>query len=196
MNEKKYTANLTGAWFLFYEIKQVAELIDQGLSEKEIKTKVLEENIFQHKKLSSAQRAFPTLYRRAKLLSKDLRGVLIEDSMENGRMINLYAIMEEDLLFKEFMLEIIKEKYKTNSLYLEKKDINSYFIEKQEQNERFSKYTEATLNKLRQVFLKILIDAGVLVDLNSGILNRMFFSTYLKKTLENNNAEYFVNIFE
>lgn len=196
MTEKKYSANLTGAWFLFYEIKQVIKLMEQNLSEKEIKSKIKEENLFQHKKISSLTRALPTVYRRAAALPDCLKKLILEESINNAKLINLYAIMEEDLLFKEFMLEMIKEKYITNNLFIERKDINSFFTEKAEQNQGFSKYTEATVNKLRQVYLRILMDAEVLKDLKTGELNRILLDPYLKGVFENNNGEEFVNIFK
>lgn len=195
MIEKKYSANLTGAWFLFYEIKQVVELINKGLSEKEIKSKVVDENLFQHKRISSVTRALPTVYRRANLLDAGLRRILLEDSIDNGKLINLYAIMEEDLLFKEFMIEIIGEKYSTNNLFLERKDINEFFTQKREQNEEFSKFKESTINKLRQVYLKILIDSGILTDLKNGELNRILIDPYLRDILIKNDGEYFIEIF-
>lgn len=121
MIRKEYSANLTGAWFLFYEIKQVARLINKGLPEKEIKKRIINENLFQHRKVSSVARVLPTIYRRANLLSDELRNMLIEEDATNGKLINLYAIIEEDLLFKEFMLEVISPKYDTNNLFIEKK---------------------------------------------------------------------------
>ena len=193
---KKYSANLTGAWFLFYEIKQVVKLMEQGLAEKEIKLKIKEENLFQHKKTSSVTRALPTVYRRASLLNEELKKIILEDSLDNGRLINLYAIMEEDLLFKEFMLEVIKEKYQSNNLFLERKDINSFFTEKAEQNIRFAKYTEGTTTKLKQVHLRILMDAEVLKNSKTGELNRIILDPYLKQVFEKNNGKEFINIFK
>lgn len=196
MTEKKYSANLTGAWFLLFELKQVARLIDQGLTEKEIKSRVIDENLFQHVKLSSVRRALPTVYRRASLLAEDLRKMLLDGLIANDKLINLYAIMEEDLLFKDFMIEVIGEKYKSNNLLLERKDINSFFIQKREQNQGFSNYKEPTLNKLRQVFQRILIDAEVLKDLKTGELNRIVIDPHLDRVLEDNNATDFINIFK
>lgn len=69
MDNKTYSANLTGAWFLFYEIKQIAKLIEAGLPVGDIKKKVLEENLFQHKSKSSIIRAYPSVLRRAELLN-------------------------------------------------------------------------------------------------------------------------------
>lgn len=58
MIEKKYSVNLTGTRFLFYEIKQVIQLMKNNLIEKEIKTKIKEENLFQYEKLASSREYF------------------------------------------------------------------------------------------------------------------------------------------
>lgn len=196
MTEKKYSSNLSGGRFLFYEIKQVIKLLNESLSEKEIKTKIKEENLFQYKKISSITRVLSTVHRRAAGLPDGLKKLILEDSLPNAKLINLYAIMEEDLLFKEFVLEVVKEKYKSNNLFIERKDINSFFTEKMEQNKSFSKYTEATINKLKQVHLRILMDAEVLKDLKTGELNRILLDPYLKSVFESNNGKDFVNIFK
>ena len=122
--------------------------------------------------------------------------MLIGEDSSIGRLINLYGIMEEDLLFKEFMLEVIKEKYNRNNLFIELKDINSFFDQKGEENEDFVKYKEGTKNKLRQVFLKILVEAGILKDQNSGKLNRIFLDPYLVEILKENKGQYFIDIFK
>lgn len=196
MVEKKYSANLTGAWFLFYEIKQVIKLMNEDLNEAEIKMKIIEENLFQHKKPASLIRALPTVYRRAKKLPDDLKNLILEDSISNAKLINLYAIMEEDLLFKEFVFEVVKEKYTSNNLFIERKDVNSFFTEKMEQNDNFAKYSEGTINKLKQVHLRILMEAELLKDTKTGELNRILLDPYLKQVFENNNANYFISIFK
>ena len=104
--------------------------------------------------------------------------------------------MEEDLLFKEFMMEVINEKYSTNNLFVELKDSNSFFTEKAEQNKAFAKYTDATIAKLKQVHLRILMDAEILKDTKTGKLNRILVDPYLKGVFENNGGKYFVDIFK
>lgn len=195
-NPKKYSANLTGAWFLFFEIKQVAKMINQGLNEKEIKSKVITDNVFQHKKESSVIRALPTVYRRAALLGDDLRKALIEEPPYSGKIINLFAIMKEDLLFEEFLIELIGHKYSTNTMFIEPKDINSFFTQKSEQNLGFSKYSTTTINKLRQVYLRILLEADILKDQKSGELNKMQFDPYIEELFKENHGQAFLNIFK
>ncbi|WP_010247745.1 DUF1819 family protein [Acetivibrio cellulolyticus] len=196
MDNKTYSANLTGAWFLFYEIKQIAKLIEAGLPVEDIKKKVFEENLFQHKTKSSIIRAYPSVLRRAKLLSTGLRKLLIESSVEDGKLINLYAISEDDLLFNEFLLEILKDKYESNHLLLEKRDVNMYFTHKAEQNEKVAAFTDATVNKLRQVYLRILTEVGILANPKSGELNRIFVEAGIRDAIVKNGGSSFVKIFE
>jgi hypothetical protein len=195
MDYKTYGANLTGAWFLFYEIKQVAKLLESGLSEAEIKEMIVGENLFQHKTRSSMTRVFPSVLRRAQILGSDLRKQLIDGTIEDGKLINLYSIYEDDLLFNEFLNEIIKEKYKSNHLLFEKRDINMYFTHKGEQSEKVAGFTEATISKLKRVYMKILKEAGILATPETGEMNRIFFDPGLKEVLLKNGAHSFVKIF-
>ena len=67
---------------------------------------------------------------------KTLCQMSLEQSLESGKIINLYAIMKTDRLFFEFMKEVIQEKLKPNNYLLEKKDLNLYITSKVEQNAR------------------------------------------------------------
>lgn len=196
MDNREYKANLTGAWFLFYEIKQVTKLIEEGLDDKEIRTLVYEENLFQHNKIASVKRAFPTVLRRARLLDDELRNLLLEGSMENAKLVNLLAIAMDDRLFYEFLQEVIKEKYESSEMALEKIDINMYFTNKAEQSEKIDSFTDTTRNKLRQVYFKILVEAGVISDIKSGQLNRIYLDGVLRDALRNSDNTEFIKIFE
>lgn len=181
--EFEYSSALTGAAFMLYEVKQVAQLVDQGLTEKEIRQKVLEENIFQYEKMSSIQRALPYIIKRVNLLDVELRKMLMEGSLETSKTINLYAIMKFDRLFFEFMQEVIYEKFQRNDYTLEKKDVNAFFTAKIEQSDIIASWSETTIGKLKQVFKKILLETGMLKNLRSGELNRIIIDDQVKSYL-------------
>lgn len=182
-SELQYTSALTGAAFMFYEFKQVAILKEAGLSDTEIRKKVIDENLFQHEKISSLKRGLPYVLRRVNALDDTLRTMVIEDSKEVGKVINLYAIMKTNRLFYEFMEEVIYEKMQMNNYNLEKKDLNAFFTMKTEQNENIAVWTEATINKLKHVHSKILIDVGMLKSMKSGELNRIILDERVKNHL-------------
>lgn len=181
--ELDYSATLTGASFLLYELKQVLKLKRQGLLDAEIKKKVVDDNVFEYKVTSSLKRAVPSVIRRANVLDETLQELILNSPLEVGKIINLYAIMKTDKLFFEFMNEVIREKLDANNYLLEKKDLNIFFISKAEQNEKMAKWTELTVNKLKQVYMKLLYEAGLIRDKKSGELSRLLFDEDIKRHL-------------
>ncbi|GAB6563738.1 DUF1819 family protein [Bacillus cereus group sp. Bc222] len=177
----EYSAALTGASFLLYELKQVLKLKKQGLSDAEIKKKVVEDNIFEYRTTSSLKRSLPSVIRRLNVIDDTLCDLLLESPLEVSKIINLYAIMKTDRLFFEFMKEVIQEKLEANNYLLEKKDLNIFFLSKTEQDEKVAKWTELTINKLKQVYIKLLLEAGLLRDKKSGELNRLLIDEELKR---------------
>lgn len=178
--ELEYSSILTGAGFMMYEVKQVAKLKQQGLTDQEIRQKVLEENIFQYDKLSSIKRALPYILKRVDVLDDTLSQLLIEEPYEVGKVINLYAIMKFDLLFYEFMKEVIAEKLNNNDYFFDKVDVNVFFVAKMEQSEFMAGWSDSTVAKLKQVFKKILLNTGMLKDLKSGELSRLSIDERIK----------------
>jgi hypothetical protein len=181
--ELEYSSVLTGAAFMFYEFKHVVALKDIGYSDKEIRRKVITENLFQYEKVSSLKRALPSLIKRVNVLDEPQRKFVLDEPFEIGRIINLYAIMKTDRLFFEFMDEVVKEKLQANNYILEKKDINNYFTVKAEQDENIEKWTEKTIQKLKQVYIKILLETGLLKDKQSGEINRLILDEQIKNHL-------------
>lgn len=180
---KEYSGKLTGESFLLFELKIVAALKKEGNSDKEIRKMVLEENLFQYKFKSSINRRLTPLIQRVNLLDDKLIDKLIEDPLGDGIIINLYAIMKNDRLFFEFMNEVMKDKLTTNNGILEKIDVNIFFERKVEQNEEIAAWSEATLNKIKQVIKKILSEAKVIEDLKTGELHKIIMSNWLKEHL-------------
>lgn len=189
--ELEYSANLTGASFLLYELKQVIKLKNQGLSDQEIREKVIKENLFDCKGITSLKRTVPTVLKRANTLDEQLQEWVLNGPLDVARILNLYVIMKTDRLFFEFMNEIIREKLEANNYLLEKKELNGFFVTKAEQDEKMAKWTEHTVNKLKQVYTKLLYDAGFLRDKKSGELSRVILDEDMKRHLiHNGDAEF------
>lgn len=168
---------------MLYEFTQVVKLKEQGFSDDEIKRKVIEENIFQHEKITSLKRGLPYILKRANVLDSTLRNFVINGSSDIRKIINLYAILKTDRLFYEFMNEVIKEKFDHNDYHFERRDINIFFQSKAEQDEYLRKWAESTVNRLKLVFIKILELVGILIDRKTGELNRLFLDEQLKHHL-------------
>lgn len=171
--DTEYSSAMTGAAFMLFEFKQLAALKEQGDSDEEIRRKTLQENLFQYEKLSSLKRGLPSILRRINAIDSPLRLMVINESFEIARVINLYAIMKTDRLFFEFMDEVISEKLRTNNYIFELRDINLFFTVKSEQDNSIAGWTQSTIQKLKQVYIRILVETGMLKDKKAGELNRL-----------------------
>ncbi|KIO67256.1 hypothetical protein B4065_1954 [Caldibacillus thermoamylovorans] len=182
-SDNKYTTTLNGAQFLLYEFSQIVKLKEQGLTDEEIKEKVIDENILQQEKVSSLKRRLRYLLPRVNVLDETLRCFVIHESIDISKVINFYSILKTDRLFYEFMNEVIKEKFKSNNYNLEKKDLNAFFTYKAEQNDTLKSWSDSTIQRLKQVYMRMLEEVGILTDRKTGELRRLIIDDQLKSHL-------------
>lgn len=181
--ELGYSSSLNGASYLLFELKQVVKLKQKGLAPSVIRTKVMEENLFQFENKGRINRALPSVMRRAEVIDESLAGLLLEGSIEMGKVVNLYAIMKTDLLFFEFMNEVIGEKLHNNDLLIEKKDINVFFTTKAEQSEKVASWSATNTEKLKRAFMQVLFESGLLKERRGKELSRLIVDEQLKDHL-------------
>lgn len=181
--ELEYSSSLNGASTLLFELKQVVKLQQLGLSAKEIRSKVVAENIFQFENKGRITRTLPSVMRRAQAIDSTLAVLMTEGSVEMSKVINLYAIMKTDLLFYEFMNEVISEKLQNNDYIIEKKDINLFFTAKSEQSDKVASWSEINTEKLKRAFMQVLFESGMLKNRQSKELTRLIIDEQIKNHL-------------
>lgn len=181
--ELEYSSSLNGASYLMFELKQVVKLQQKGLSDQEIRKKVVDENVFQFENTGRINRTLPSVMRRAKVIDFTLGKLMLEGSVEMSKVINLYAIMKTDLLFYEFMDEVIREKLQNNDYLIEKKDINLFFTTKSEQSEKVASWSEINKEKLKRAFMQVLYESGMLKERRGKELNRLIIDEQIKDHL-------------
>ncbi|AUZ29457.1 DUF1819 family protein [Bacillus licheniformis] len=181
--ELEYSSSLNGASFLLFELKQVIKLKQQGLAKDEIRKKVKEENLFQFNNQGRINRALPSVLKRAEVIDETLAALMLEGSIETGKTLNLYAIMKTDLLFFEFMDEVIGEKLHNNDYLIEKKDINLFFTSKAEQNEKVASWSDINVEKLKRAYMQVLYESGMLRTRKGKELDRLIIDEQIKNHL-------------
>ncbi len=160
MSNYKGCGSLTREQFLFFETRTVAKLlVDENLSDDEVIEKVISENLFQ----------FPTermIKNIAKVCLKRLHNlgdmtlvkVIAEKPMEVAKQACLYAMMKQYRLVWEYMITVIGAKYREQDLSYGRIDLNVFFMRLQEQDDEVASWSEGTINKIKQVLNKILIE--------------------------------------
>ncbi|WHE07606.1 DUF1819 family protein [Thermoanaerobacterium thermosaccharolyticum] len=159
-DELEYKSTIKSRPFLFRETKKAAELISKGLKEFEIKNKAKNDNIFQVNTETRRSEIASTVMRRLKALDDFLIDKLANGEIDTSKQIVVYAIMKTDRLFFEFMYEVFREKILLRDFTLQDKDFNIFFDRKKEQSERVASWDDYTFYKLKQVYIRILFEAG------------------------------------
>ena len=186
--EKDYNGGLTRERFLFYEIRVVASLLCQGFSREEIIKKLEEENLFQFPTERMIADTARVCFKRLDALeSQTLVSLLADSSTELGKQINLYAMMKYNLLMWDFMTTVIGEKYRTQEFDFSKKDLNLFFFRLQEQNDSVAAWSDSTIQKIKQVLTRCLIECGYLDSAKATQLNPVSIAPELEDEIRANN---------
>ena len=158
-----YSARLTGNQFLYNEFKVMVKLFLQGFSKEEIFRKIEDENLFEYRSLKALGKHLGAVWERINYLDEYLMKIVVSEPNEIGRLINFYSILKYDLLFLEFMEEVVLEKVYAHQMQLSHADISNFFGIKAEQSEIIANFKETTLKRLRAAYFELLMGAGYVV---------------------------------
>lgn len=173
--KKHYSGGLTREQFLFYEIRTIASLLCAGNDRKEIYAKVAQENLFQYPTERMIRSMTNACFKRIDALkSKTSVDFLANAPTSAAKQINLYAIMRENGIVYDFMIDVIGEKYRTQQMDFSHKDINCYFDALQEYYPASADWSESTRAKIRQVLTKFLAECEYLDNVRSQALKPVF----------------------
>lgn len=178
----EYTAIMTGEPFLHFEFKTVAQMRLKGLSNSEIRERVKAENSFQYKTTKSIGRVLKAVLRRLDVLDARLVEICAQGSLPSSKIVTLFAVAKTNLLFFEFLEEVFREKCVLGNTPLTAKDLRIFFTQKSQQDSSVADWSDETVRKLRQVYLRTMIDSGLVIPdepVSAPIIDEELFE-YLK----------------
>jgi hypothetical protein len=161
-SRRPYSAGTVKRLFWFSEFKTAAKLLGEGKSPEEIKTLNEAENLFQTKSRARGVQIFNTVTDRVVNLPGDYLILLRTTDIATQKLIVLFAIMNTDSLFFDFIYEVYRGKLILRETLIGESDIRAFFKNKQAQNERIAKWTDETLNRLGRAYKGMLLLAGLL----------------------------------
>ena len=183
----KYNGTLTAEQFLFYEMRIVSKFFIQGKTVEEIIADVKRDNMFQYPTERQISRLTRACFKRLNALDNDnLVHEIATAPTEIAKQINLYAMMCYNRLVREFMIDVVGEKYRLQDYSLTRKDINVFFYRIEEQDEEVAEWSEKTIIKLKQVLAKCLVETEILENIRATTLNPIFISEELENGIRAN----------
>ena len=176
-----YSAVITREQFLFYETRTTAKLLAEGLSRDEVAQRIVSDNLFQYPTEKSVRRMALACLRRLDALEDDsLVTAIANRPQDTAKQICLYAMMKQYRLIWDFMITVIGEKYRLLDTSFGKIDVNGFFLRLQEQDDWVASWSDSTIEKLKQVIVKLLVDNEYLDSTKSERLNPVLISPILE----------------
>lgn len=185
-----YNAAITREQFLFYEMRTTAKLVCDGLSNEEVADRIVTDNLFQYPTEKSVRKiAFACLRRMETMGDESLVQAIATQPSDVSKQICLYAMMRQYRLVWEFMLTVIGEKYEKLDTSFSKMDLNVFFMRLQEQDDWVATWSESTINKLRQVLTKTLVENEYLDNTDADHLNPVLINKVLENAIRADGQE-------
>lgn len=158
----EYSASMVSCLFWLQESRKTAELMQQGLSLAEIRARAVVENLYQVTAPDRATRIAGVTYKRMSTLSEQLLSQFIASDFKTAKLILLLSIMKTDLLFYEFMHTVFKQSILLGEKKLSDRATGVFFDNKIGEHTEVASFSESTIKKLKQTYIKILVEAELL----------------------------------
>lgn len=185
----KYNANLTWEPFLLHEMKIVATLFVEWLDQDAIQENVLWQNLFQYKTVKSIQKRLSCVLRRLQTLDAFLLSKLAYWDNEESKLVVLFAIYQDSELLRDFVNELIREKFDLRQSDLKDSEIMAYFNAKSREHLEINNWSESTTKKIRQILKNIVSWAGLLANKK---IQRLVIGFRMREYLEMNQGKQFL----
>lgn len=182
---------LTREQFLFHETRIVAKLrVDEGLSDKEIVERVLSDNLFQFPTEKSIKNIANGCLRRLNSVhDEDLIRTIAHSPIENAKQACLYAMMKQYRLVWEYMITVIGAKYRDQDFSYGRIDLNVFFMRILEQDDEVASWSDGTINKIKQVLNKLLIENEYIDGPRATVLKPVMICSEVENAIRANGDE-------
>lgn len=156
-------ACITREQFLLREMRVVAQLRQEGLTDEEVVDRVVSQNLFQYRTDRTVRNIASVCVKRLNALgSPALERIIATGEPEAAAQANLYAMMRTYPLVRHFMMKVVAEHYLDLDHNLGSMEMNGWVTRLQEEYDNIAKLSDSTLTKIKQVLRNGLVQCGML----------------------------------
>lgn len=182
-----YNGALTREQFLFYEMRTMAKLVAAGLTDEEATEAIIKDNLFQYPTEKSIKNLAGVCLKRLHSMNDDcLMEAIAKLPADAAKQICLYAMMKKNRLVWDFMITVIGEKYRILDTSFGKVDLNTFFMRLTEQDDNVASWSDATVQKIKQVLVRILVENEYLDSTRADHLNPVLIGSLLEERIRAN----------
>ncbi|MCM3239604.1 DUF1819 family protein [Heyndrickxia oleronia] len=158
----EYSAGFTSEGWFQQQIEYVLDQLHKGFSRREIRSKVMEDNVFLLRSESAISKRFQMVYRRAKTLYPTLSEYYFNGTNSDQKVLLLYSFLKCYRYAYENFYELVVYRYQHKNGTLQVSDMNFYMEEKEQQSEKIANWHIATKKKINSTLLLIYRESGMI----------------------------------
>jgi hypothetical protein len=172
-NNPTYNFAFTGASMKFHDFMRLANYVEENQIDVEEET--LDPNVIMRRSNTRTnKREFQELIKRYKLLTPTQRIALLDMDVDGQKQIAMVAICKLYTFIRDFIVEVVREKFLALDFKLTDGDYQSFFNRKIELHPELEQFSESTVKKARQVTWRILEQAGLINNTKDRIILPQF----------------------
>ncbi len=194
--EARYVADITAGSLLVHESRKVATLLRGGLTHAEIKSRVVNENLFQKRSPETASRQCRLILKRLLSMSPDFWAMICDGPLPLTKQALLACAIKDSRFLGDFMTDVLKSRARAHDDQLRFGDWDRFLEMCEVINPEVSKLKESTRNKLRQVVIRILVESGHLENRSSLKLTPIRIEPAIEKLLLDHGETYVLKCME
>lgn len=192
MSTTRYSMSFTTGGLFQQESVDLAQHYLSILDWDKLSEQVATQNLLQVRTQSSSTRIAREVISRLKLLSDaELKGLTSASSRDQGYILWV-AVCRRYSFIAEFAQEVIRQRYTRLQPDLERTDFDAFLDRKAEWHTELDRLSSSTRLKLRQVFFRILREAGIVsstLQIQSPIWSAQILELF--KTTGTDNLQFF-----
>ena len=186
----RYNAEIVAGALIPSESRIIAQLTLDGVSKEQLKHLLTIENILQKRSPATAVRASELIKKRFALVNEDLLQLIATGSRQALMQALLVAAIKHNKLIGDFLLRVVKEKWRLFETKLKPSDWENFLRECEQTDETVLQWKITTREKLGQVVKKCLVEAGFLESATNPTITPVLILPEIKTYLLENNEDY------
>lgn len=168
VKKTKYIFSFTGASALITETLVIAEEYKRLEDWKAVEKSLLDNNLLNKVKQATFKREFSEIKKRLSLLTPDQLHILIHGGLDDSKAMILLSLAKAYSFFKDFIVEVVRNKYLLFDSVLSETDYIKFFNSKSISHSELNAITEITAKKVKQVVFKLLEQVGLITKAKNG----------------------------
>jgi hypothetical protein len=153
---QRYTLGFLSEEPLWTEMKVALRLLSSGRSWNEVRKEILDENLFQLRRLETVKTRLKLVGRRLAWVDTDLARLFLRGDLHDQHATLLYTFLASYRLPREFVLEEIRFRWLKGESHITSEQAMAFFERKREQGAELTGRADHRLVRAKQVTVRLL----------------------------------------